>query len=148
LPATAFERQAEALIVAGINDQRAQYAAGAPPLAANPALTEIAEQRSRAMAAGAAFSHTDAQGRFIAADLVKAQMGPYGAIGENIMMEGGLRKFDAAAFARSAVEGWMQSHGHRRNILDLDYDSSGIGVAVMGDKVYATQIFWGPAKDD
>jgi uncharacterized protein YkwD len=147
-PANAFERRAEALIAAGINDQRARYAAGAPSIATNPILTEIAEQRSRDMAAGAAFSHTDDQGRFIAADLVRAQMGSYGAIGENIMMQGGSRNLDAAAFARTAVEGWMQSPGHRRNILDPDYDSSGIGVAVAGDRIYATQVFWGPAKAD
>ena len=44
--------------------------------------------------------------------------------------------------AVAAVEGWMTSPGHRRNILDASYDRSGIGVAIAeDDKVYITQNF-------
>lgn len=148
--AASFERQAEALIETGIDEARARNSADAPPLAADAALTEIAQARSRAMAAGIAeFSHTDSEGHFIAADMVAKRFGPYGAIGENILKLGGSRHFTAAEFARAAVEGWMQSPGHRKNILNPDYDASGIGVALVGDTAYATQVFWGPpARDD
>jgi uncharacterized protein YkwD len=50
--------------------------------------------------------------------------------------------------AKAALEGWVQSPGHRRNILDANYDMSGIGVAAVGDKAYATQSYWGPAQAD
>ncbi len=144
-----FERQAEALIAAGINEARDRYAEDAPKLAANAVLTDIAQARSRAMAEGAAeFSHTDAQGRFIAADMVQARFGPYGAIGENILKLGSTRRFDAQDFARQAVEGWLQSPGHRKNILDPEYNASGIGVALIGGTAYATQVFWGPPRRD
>ena len=147
-PAREFERQAEALIAAGINEARAREAADEAPLADNATLIEIAEARSRAMAEGAAFSHDDANGRFIAADMVEARFGPYGAIGENILKLGSTRRLDARAFAREAVEGWMQSPGHRKNILDPEYRQSGVGVALIGGTAYATQIFWGPPRRD
>ena len=38
----------------------------------------------------------------------------------------------------------MGSEGHRANILSRAFDRSGIGVAVNGSYVYATQVFWGP----
>ena len=41
-----------------------------------------------------------------------------------------------------AVEGWMNSQGHRENILDPSYDRAGIGVAIAeDDRVYITQNF-------
>ena len=44
--------------------------------------------------------------------------------------------------AESTVEGWMQSPGHRRNILEANYDRVGTGVAVSKDqKVLITQNF-------
>lgn len=44
--------------------------------------------------------------------------------------------------AREAVEGWMNSPGHRSNILNRAYDREGIGVAISSDeKVLITQDF-------
>lgn len=44
--------------------------------------------------------------------------------------------------ADELVRSWMASPGHKQNILDKQYDKSGIGVAVDQDgKVYATQDF-------
>lgn len=44
--------------------------------------------------------------------------------------------------AQSTVSGWMNSPGHKRNIVDPTYDRDGIGVAVASDdKVYITQDF-------
>ncbi|MCH8868976.1 MAG: CAP domain-containing protein [Chloroflexi bacterium] len=41
-----------------------------------------------------------------------------------------------------AVRGWMNSAGHRENILTDTYDRSGVGVAIAeDDKVYITQNF-------
>src|SRR5258706_1410135 len=141
----AEQRSAEMRIAERINAERARLAPEAHNLAADPALTEIARLRSGAMAHGAAFAHEDENGRFAAADLVHRDFGPYGAVGENIMMErDASRAFDAEAFARRAVAGWMGSEGHRANILSRNFDRSGIGVAINGSYVYATQVFWGP----
>jgi uncharacterized protein YkwD len=44
--------------------------------------------------------------------------------------------------AASTVNGWMQSAGHRQNIMNPTFDSVGTGVAVSKDeKVYITQNF-------
>ena len=46
------------------------------------------------------------------------------------------------SLAREIVDGWMQSQGHRENILHKNYDRIGIGIAITSaDAVYATQNF-------
>ena len=50
--------------------------------------------------------------------------------------------FSLEELARNAVNGWMNSPGHRQNILDLSYDRAGMGVAIGDDgKVFFTQNF-------
>jgi uncharacterized protein YkwD len=47
-----------------------------------------------------------------------------------------------ADIAQSTVSGWMNSPGHRENILKSTYDREGIGVAISkDDKVYITENF-------
>jgi uncharacterized protein YkwD len=47
--------------------------------------------------------------------------------------------------AAAAVQGWMESPGHRKNLLDPDYTQIGIGVARAQDGTwYVTQIFLRP----
>jgi len=43
--------------------------------------------------------------------------------------------------ARYLVDGWMRSEGHRENILHEGWTELGVGVAVSGDEVYASQTF-------
>jgi len=44
--------------------------------------------------------------------------------------------------AKTAVDGWMNSPGHRENILEPNYDREGIGVGISFDgKVFVTQNF-------
>lgn len=143
----ANEREAETLITEHINAERAHFAPGAPHLKPDSSLEFIAHQRSDDMAHGAAFAHEDSEGHFAAAEMIRARFGPYGAIGENIMMERDpARAFEPQAFARRAVQGWMNSEGHRANILSSEYDRSGVGVVIEGSYIYATQVFWGPPK--
>jgi uncharacterized protein YkwD len=138
------ERIAEALITQRVNLQRAALAPDAPPLVADPALNEIARARSDAMAHGAPFSHVDENGRAIAIDMMQARFGPHGTWGENILEEGGFQVFDPTEFAQRAVDSWMSSPGHRKNILSADYGQSSVGVIVDGDHVFATEVFMGP----
>ncbi len=49
---------------------------------------------------------------------------------------------DLDSLATSTVDGWMDSPGHRENILTSTYDKEGIGVEISSDdKVYITQNF-------
>ena len=143
----ALARAAEASITDRIDAERKRLTPGAPRLAADSTLQAIAQERSFDMANGAPFAHENSEGQFAIAAKVRARFGPYGTMGENIMMERDpARAFDAESFARRAVQGWMNSEGHRANILSNAYDRSGVGVAIRGDYIYATRVFWGPPR--
>ena len=59
--------------------------------------------------------------------------------GENISFLEGYRGVNAIAAA--TVDGWMNSPGHRANILTSYFQSEGVGVAFSGNKAYLTQNF-------
>ncbi|MGH9933969.1 MAG: CAP domain-containing protein, partial [Nitrososphaerales archaeon] len=61
-----------------------------------------------------------------------------GAAGENIFYSFGK---DSAQIAQSAVTAWMNSAGHKANILSSFYHSEGVGIAISETKVYVTQDF-------
>jgi uncharacterized protein YkwD len=141
---TEFAHKAEAAISHYIDEARAKNAPGAPRLKPDAELLKIARARSADLAHGAPFSHQDHLGNYPAIDMVKARFGPYGFIGENIAAEWGyFGDGDIDAFARRTVDGWMGSEEHRANILLPDFDASGIGVVVLGDHAYITQVFRG-----
>ncbi|WP_209428143.1 CAP domain-containing protein [Pararhodobacter sp. SW119] len=52
-----------------------------------------------------------------------------------------------AGRVRAFHEGWMQSPGHRENILSDGFDSFGFGIVGEGSAVYAVQTFSGPGSD-
>lgn len=43
--------------------------------------------------------------------------------------------------AQESVTGWMNSPGHKANILDSAYDEAGVGVAYVNGYIVATQVF-------
>jgi hypothetical protein len=45
------------------------------------------------------------------------------------------------AIAAETVAGWMNSPGHRANILGADYDEAGLGIAYVNGYVISTQVF-------
>jgi uncharacterized protein YkwD len=134
----AFSLEAEAQMAAAINGERVK--AGIPALRPDPELTRIARARACDIVRGSAFSHTDAQGNFIAAQMVNRQFGPNGVTGENIIES--TEPFDAERFSKAAVADWMESPEHRANILNIHFEASGIGVAKIGADTVATQVFY------
>lgn len=140
--------EAEALIAKGIDEARAELRPDAPMLVRNGELDRIARLRSEAMAKGVEpFAHEDSKGNPAATDMMRERISPYGAFGENIMYDyHSQAQFDPVSFAKIAVKGWLDSPGHRANILSPEFDRSGIGVAINGGYTYATQVFMGPAR--
>lgn len=68
----------------------------------------------------------------------------YSGVAENIFMfEGASISFweSPESIAIDAVSGWMDSPGHRENILTGTYDREGIGVKIGSFDVYVTQNF-------
>ncbi|WP_262413338.1 CAP domain-containing protein [Actinacidiphila acidipaludis] len=107
---------ARAQILTLVNQQRAT--AGCHPLTASSALNELAQNFSDDMAARGFFDHTDPDGH-TPWDRAKA-LGISNLGGENIAR--------GQADAEAVMTAWMNSPGHRANILDCDYTTLGVGI--------------------
>lgn len=128
-------------------------------------LREIASKYSKRMATEGFYSHTDPRGnnfedRYAAAGYncrVQISDNRYATGAENIMQtyafanvetEDGIEEYDSEKeLANAIVEAWMESSGHRKNILQSYWRNEGIGVYIVenpdgeGKLVYATQNF-------
>ena len=49
--------------------------------------------------------------------------------------------YNEAEVEKRTVEGWMNSPGHRANILHADYTDAGLGIARVKDYIIITQVF-------
>jgi uncharacterized protein YkwD len=108
----------------------AERASRCGPLAVDDRLATAAQRHSDDMAAHDYFSHTSLNGDTLA-DRAEAAGFTGGTLGENI-----------AAGQRTPEEvmaAWMDSAGHRANILNCDYTV--IGVGLNQDGWYWTQMF-------
>ena len=111
------------------NEFRAQHQR--PPLKWHQALADIGYEHSQNMGDGKVpFSHTGFDER------VKCYPFSYRAAAENLAMSHGLR-----GVAKVAVNGWIDSPGHRKNLLS-DQTFCGIGVyRNVAGAYYLTQLF-------
>ncbi|MET9712555.1 CAP domain-containing protein [Nocardiopsis alba] len=100
-----------------INHERS--AAGVAPLQANEALTGAAQAHALDMAKNDYFSHASADGRSAKERAAEHGYTAYGA--ENIAR--------GQRIPEATVLSWMNSAGHRRNLLNPDLIAVGLGVA-------------------
>lgn len=118
-------------VVGLTNRERAR--AGLAPLGVDPLLARAAQAYSTDMAVRAFYSHTSPEGTQ-PWDRAAAAGSTRRSIGENIAC--GQRS------AAEVVEGWMNSPGHRANILKPGFTHIGIGFAGGGPAgTYWTQLF-------
>ena len=124
-PAVA-EKQNE--ITALVNTERSK--AGLAGLSANNALMEAAMIRAKELASS--FSHTRPDGKICFTVLAEKGI-HYSAAGENI----------AAGYTTSqaVMNGWMNSEGHRNNILNKNFTRLGVGYYVQNGYAYWVQLF-------
>lgn len=123
-------------------------AVGLQPLDRVSKIDQIARSHSQDMAERNYFEHETPEGldptdRGNAAGYgCRKDYGSYYTfgLGENIFWHSG-GWYGAERLAEEIMEGWMDSPGHRQNIMDPDYDRIGVGVAISGSVVYATQNF-------
>ena len=120
-----------------VNQERA--AAGVPTLAYNTTMEKYARIKSKDMGDNGYFSHEDLQGNLITVKM-QADGVSYRAWAENIAyIQGGDSN---SALATKFMDNWMNSSGHRANILSTNYSSIGVGVYKIGNTYYATQEFY------
>jgi uncharacterized protein YkwD len=119
VPANAARVRAATLCL--LNAQRARH--GSAPLRENAMLQQAAEFHSLDMAKRKYFEHQDPDGEQPDARIVHAGYPPI-LVGENLA-------WGELAESRPAniVALWMQSPGHRANMLEPDYREIGIGLA-------------------
>lgn len=132
-----FAAEIEQLIYQRVNSERA--AAGLPGLSYNTTMEKYARIKSADMGEKGYFSHEDPQGKLIT-DTMKADGVSYNSWGENIAYIQGKRGNEA--LATEFMNNWMNSSGHRANILSTNFTSIGVGVYKIGNTYYATQEFY------
>lgn len=121
VPTAANAQQVGEATLCLLNEQRA--AAGLTPLSLDPALGQMASGYAGELVAGAFFSHVSPSGETLQ-DRLAAVDYRFTVAGENLAWG-----TSGVASAGQIVGSWMQSEGHRANILEPDYRQIGIGVA-------------------
>ncbi|WP_436318433.1 CAP domain-containing protein [Streptomyces caniferus] len=106
---------AEAQVLSLVNQERAQ--AGCSPVTADKELAGLAQQFSDDMARRGFFGHTDPDGDTPWDRAQDAGISDLG--GENIAR--------GQATAQAVMDSWMNSPGHRANILNCEYKTLGVG---------------------
>ncbi len=105
------------------------------PLKHNEKLAQVARNYSRQMAENNFFSHTGDDGSTLQ-DRVRAAGIIYWVVGENLF-----KSTNVPQPVRVAVDGWMESPGHRENILRPVFTETGVGVWRVDNTYYITQLF-------
>ncbi len=113
-----------AQVLAEINATRA--AKGKAPLARSAQLDQAAQGHACWMSQTGTFSHQGAGG-----SMPKARIG---ATGYHTMLSAENIAWGQKS-AREVMETWMNSEGHRRNILLSGVDEIGLGVALMNGRI-------------
>lgn len=117
-------------VVVLINQIRASY--GLPELTLNEKLSSVARVKAQDMASNKYFSHTSpTYGSPF--DMMRSFGITYNTAGENIAM--------GYKTAEAVVNGWMNSEGHRANILNSSFTQIGMGYVSNGN--YWVQMFIG-----
>ncbi len=111
-----------------VNQERAK--AGLSALTTNSSLTNAANKRAKETVQS--FSHTRPDGTSFSTVLKEFNIS-YRAAGENIAY--------GQKTPQEVVTGWMNSPGHRANILNANFSKIGIGVYKSNGVIYWSQLF-------
>ena len=118
-----------------VNSERAKQRLR--PLAWDDDIASVARDHSRQMARQNFFAHQDPSGRTVVERAEKRNVRNWSRIGENLFM---CDEIDG--FERYSVRGWLKSPSHRRNMLNREWSTTGIGVYRSRDgRIYVTQVF-------
>lgn len=126
----AFNTAYEAEVLRLVNEERTRY--GLSPLMQDLGAAEVAHLRAKEIVQS--FSHTRPNGSscFTAAKELGVS---YRSAGENIAY--------GYPTPEKVVEGWMNSEGHRKNILSSSFSKIGIGCYQNNGILYWSQFFIG-----
>jgi uncharacterized YkwD family protein/spore coat assembly protein SafA len=134
VPLFTATKSVESEVVRLVNIERAKN--GLKPLTANWQLARVARYKSEDMRDKGYFSHTSpTYGSPF--DMMKNFRVSYSSAGENIAA--------GQTTAQAVMDSWMNSPGHRQNILSANYTEIGVGYCSGGSyRHYWTQMFIRP----
>ncbi|WP_299492576.1 CAP domain-containing protein [Acaryochloris sp. IP29b_bin.137] len=121
------------LIYTEVNDIRQSY--GLQPLQWNANVANVARRHSQNMADNNFFSHADRQGNTALERLLNAGI-RFNLVAENLALNE-----NAPDPVALAIEGWLDSPGHRQNMLRAEVTDTGVGVVRQGEEYFFTQVF-------
>lgn len=100
-------------------------------------VAEMARRYSAEMARGNFFSHHDRRGRSVVDRAENFGLRGWTIIGENLFFSEGY-----GDFSNLAVNGWLRSSTHKKNMLNPQWTTTGIGiVSDRAGRIYITQVF-------
>jgi len=122
-----------------------RHSRGVAALAPNTALAAAAKDLAAFMARSDRYGH-DADGR-VPAQRAQAEGYDYCMVAENIALQYRSTDFESAELAAHFVQGWIDSPGHRGNLLDASATDTGVAIArsAGSGRYYAVQMFGRPA---
>jgi uncharacterized protein YkwD len=122
---------------------RARQKAGAAPLQAMAALDRVALEYAYELAERGLLDHrSPTPGRETMVQRIEAGGVAWRRAAENLAFRGG----PASDVAVMVVAGWLSSPRHQRNLLDVEYTRSGVGVARAASGTwYVVQVYVLPA---
>ncbi len=135
-PTTDFRTQVEQFVLSATNAARAQN--GLQALVTDSAAASVARSHSEDMLTQNYFNHTNLSGCGSGCRLTSAGY-VWSSYGENIHWMSGYN-LSAQDTAKKIVSDWMNSPGHRANMLG-SFTYAGVGIAVSGSKVYSTTVY-------
>lgn len=121
-------------VLGGINAQRA--ANGCGPLASNGQLNAAASRHANDMQTSGVTGHDGSDGSNPATRIADAGYAPVSVWAENVYWGTG-----GGATADAAVTWWMNSPGHRANILNCALKDVGVAAPVVNGKMTAVTVF-------
>jgi hypothetical protein len=122
-----------------VNEERGRR--GLTRLRVDETLRTIARNHDDDMLARAFFSHVNPSGEGPGERTERQHRRLIGVTGENIWESSGNFASQHADLAADIMKGWMNSAGHRENILRAEFTDLGVGVCAAGREIRATQDF-------
>lgn len=128
-----------------VNAARAEV--GLPALGPSERLDRLAQDHAADMLERGYYDHVTPEGDSPFDRFLAAGGSGWALSGENIAACEGCTSPPDGTRVRAFHGGWMQSPGHRDNVLSGGFDSFGFGIAGEGGKIFAVQSFSGPGTD-
>lgn len=133
--------EVENYIFTMVNEERSKI--GKSNLTVNTVMKNLSRDKSKEMIELNYFDHNSPRNGYIN-DILNTKNIKYRNVGENIAMQESGKELSSSDMAKQFMNMWMNSSGHKANILSDNFTQIGIGVAKKGSLIEATQTFFTP----